>query len=377
MGDRRGEQVMTYDNVIRLTDAAQTWALPRHDEALVCQMLKAYSDRRLGAQRHREKSVARDLRVIREFLAFCRTSPWRWTEQDFERWCCALAARKIAVSTQRHYQGAIRVFLQYLSENVKFQTDVRRQYGVSLTQICHADNCIPHVVERELARERPWFTHDEIDRLFDALDDAIAEAARFGGKDLRPLQRDKAMFFLIYVGALRVSETLGLNVGSFHPNPELPKLGQYGFITVSGKGSRGSGEKQRTVPVTHPSLPDALLWYIETVRPRFLAHANPNEQALFLSERGRRLSLSGLEDRFQRAMERAGLNGRGFSPHALRHTSNSHELYYLSGKARQRKLGHTFAATTQLYTHVPDEFVRREITKVVSAQLDTIHQEER
>lgn len=372
---------MKKGNVISLAQAAkatQPSPLSPQDAALFAEMVQGYKDRRLGALRHKPKSVERDLYAVHEFVAFTGKPPWRWTEDDFDQWCAEIGVgeNKVAVSTQRRYQGAIRDFLAYLVDNVKFRDVVQQQYGVSLRQICHADNCIPHTVERELSREKPAFTHEQIEQFFSAYKEAIAEAATFAGKDLRPLQRDKAMFFLTYVGGLRASETLGLGLHSFQPNPAIPEFGQFGFISVWGKGSRGSGPRHRMVPVTHVSLPAVLEWYLKTVRPHFLRHANPNEQALFLSERGKRLSLSALEERFKEGLRLASLEGLGLTPHSLRHASGTHEQLRFSLEMARRKLGHTFATTTQLYTHVPDPFVRDEIDRAISAQLDSIHEQE-
>lgn len=348
-------------------------ALPELDARLFREMLSAYMTRRLGAQRHHQKSVDRDQRVLLDFLGFAKVAPWYWTEESFEQWSYEIGVhRKLAVSSQRRYQGAIRSFLAYLIDNVKFRNDVRRQYGIDLVQICHAENCIPHIQDRELAQERPSFSHAEIDQLFAGYDQAIAEAHRFGSKDFRPLQRDKTMFYLTYVGGLRASEVLALNTTSFCPNPDLPELGDFGFISVWGKGSRGSGPRHRMVPVTEPALPELLCWYLRDIRPNFLQQADANEPALFLSERGKRLALSSLENRFQHGLDLAGLDARGFTPHCLRHSSVTHESQRFSTEMVRRKHGHTYQATTQGYMHVPDDFVNAEITRSVGAQLDRI-----
>lgn len=353
--------------------------LPEQDAALFKKMLEGYTTRRLGALRHQESSVNRDISVIYDFLNFTGKSPWYWKEEDFEKWCHQIGImKKLAVATQRHYQGTIRGFLAYLADNIKFKNDVRSLYGVQITQICHSENCIPHIADRELCRERPAFSHDEITLLFSSYDEAIVEAASFGAKDFRPLQRDKTMFFTIYAAGLRASEALKLNVGSFQRNPTFPQFKNFGYISVWGKGSRGSGPKHRMVPVTHVELPSLLEWYIEYVRPHFLVNGDPNEEALFLSERGTRLVLSSLENRFQHILTIASsLSGRGFTPHCLRHSSVTHEsLRNISIEANRLKHGHTYAATTQGYTHIPDDFVNEEINRVISSQIDTMMEDQ-
>lgn len=355
------------------TAVPPVFRLPDKDEVLFREMLEAYVTRRRGALRHQHKSVDRDTRIILEFLQFSSKAPWYWTEEGFEKWSYEIGVvRALAVSSQRLYQGAIRGFLAYLIENVKFRNVVRREYGVDLMQICHPENCIPHISERELTRERPALTHAEINQFFKAYDIAITEAASFKAKDLRPLQRDKAMFYLTYAAGLRASEIIGLNISSFQPNPNIPELAEYGFISVWGKGSRGSGPKHRMVPVTFLPVSALLTWYIQEIHPLFMDVSDANDQALFFSERGRRIALSTFEARFQHGIALAGLEDRGFTPHCLRHSSVTHEDLRFSGEMVRRKHGHTYQATTQGYMHHPDEFVNEEITRAIGSQLDAL-----
>ncbi len=347
--------------------------LPEQDEALFSEMLDKWATRRTGSLRQKVKSVTGDITVVREMAAFVGSAPWYWSEDDFDRWCEVIGVqRNLAVATQRKYQSAIRNFLAYIVDNVKFKNEVRRQYGIDLRQICTSENCIPHVHERELSVERGSFTHDEITLFFEAYDRAIQEAARFRAKDLRPLQRDKALFFLLYACGLRISEALDLDITSFSPNPEFPEFSHYGFVSVWGKGSRGSGKKFRSVPVTHHLLPSLLDWYIKSVRPKFLLGADANEQALFLSERGKRLGVSSLEARFKHGLELAGLHGKNLTPHSMRHSSVTHESLRFSLEAVRRKHGHVYSATTQGYMHINDEMVSEEISRVIASQIDRI-----
>lgn len=347
--------------------------LPEKDDALFAEMLEKWATRRMGALRHLKRSVENDIAVIHDMLIHTRNAPWYWTEDDFDAWCETIGIeRALAVSTQRKYQSAIRSFFNYIVDNAKFKNEVRRQYGVDLRQICHSENCIAHVHERELAKERRALTHEEINQLFDAYDKAIKEAAEFRSKDLRPLKRDKVLFYLIYIAGLRISEALALDLASFYPNPNFPEFGKFGFVSAWGKGSRGSGKKLRHVPITYSLLPPLLEWYIANVRPHFLFNADANEQALFLSERGQRMCISTLEARFQHGLEFAGLAGLGLTPHCLRHSSVTHESLRFGLETVRRKHGHVYAATTQIYMHISDESVNDEINQSIASQLDNI-----
>lgn len=331
------------------------------EAALFEEMLDAWRARRRGTLRHTEPAVQDGIATVREFTDHAGVPAWRWTEDHFDAWCGHLGLeRRLVPSSQRKYQTAIHTFLDYVSKNPGLCNRAMQQFGARPVQIVHPENSIPHVLPRETVTARRRLSQDEMTRLFTQLEKAIAEAARFRGKDLLPLMRDKALFFTMYVLGLRSAEVRGLDVGSLHPRTGVSELGRFGQAIVFGKGSRGSGPKIRDVPVQNPVLPDVLDWYCERVRPLFLHRADPNEQALFLSERGRRLSKTGLATRLALALDRAGLGGMGFSPHALRRTMASDLSRQLSGEAVRRSLGHAHLSTTALYVEFDDEVIQEE-----------------
>lgn len=158
--------------------------------------------------------------------------------------------------------------------------------------------------------------------------------------------RDRAILELLYGSGLRVSELCGLDVSDTDLNQRA--------LTVTGKG-----RKQRRIPMSEPARA-ALVIYIDDARPSFLAgKENPPEPfALFLNQRGGRL-----RPRSVRAMLSKYLRAEGavpVSPHALRHSFATH---LLDGGADLRSvqelLGHESLATTQIYTHVSTERLRR------------------
>ena len=347
--------------------------LPVKDAALFDDMIEKWATHRLYTLKHTNKSVDASVSAVKDMLSHVGKAPWHWTEEDFDSWCHHIGVeRGVVPGTQRNYQTAIRRFMKYIVENLKYRNIVLRDYGIELRQIITLDNCLPHVNENEKSTERPALTHDQIQTLFDSIDLGIKEAAKFRSKDARPLQRDKVLFYLKYTGGLRISEVLGLNVNSFKPNPQFPQFGKYGVIHVWGKGSKGSGPKLRIVYITHPDLPKLLDWYVKKIYPEFMVNADANETALFLSERGNRLAVSTAEYRFQHALDLAGLDGQGFTPHSLRHSSVTHESLRFSLEANRRQHGHVYGSTTQRYTHIPEEMVVDEINRAIKSQLDQI-----
>jgi integrase/recombinase XerC len=147
-------------------------------------------------------------------------------------------------------------------------------------------------------------------------------------------ERDHAIFELVYSSGLRLSEVVGLNL------PDI-RLGE-GLVRVTGKGG-----KVREVPVGRHAREAIEHWL--TLRAGL---AGVGEQALFVSQQGRRLSARSVQVRLNRLSQLQGL-GRPVHPHMLRHSFASH-LLESSGDLRavQELLGHADISTTQVYTHL-------------------------
>jgi integrase/recombinase XerC len=137
---------------------------------------------------------------------------------------------------------------------------------------------------------------------------------------------------LFYSSGLRLAELRAVNLQDVD--------GQQSLITVTGKGN-----KMRTLPIGKAAL---------KAISAYLAHrpSEGDEQALFLSSRGTRISERSIQARMQLLARRNGL-GRDVHPHMLRHSFASH-LLESSGDLRavQELLGHSDISTTQIYTHL-------------------------
>lgn len=134
------------------------------------------------------------------------------------------------------------------------------------------------------------------------------------------------------------------------PNPHQGAFGRYGTLRVRyGKGSRGSAPKRRNVATVVAWSAEVLEQHVEEIRPLYGRDEHP---ALFLTERGGRVTAPELTQRFAEAVERAGLP-RELTPRALRHSYGTHliedgfdELFV------GLQVGHLHASTTALYTAV-------------------------
>ncbi|MDR3159863.1 MAG: tyrosine recombinase XerC [Zoogloeaceae bacterium] len=160
------------------------------------------------------------------------------------------------------------------------------------------------------------------------VDDAQADAAL--------TLRDLAMFELFYSSGLRLSELDGLNLDA------LETLRASGEIRVAGKRN-----KTRIVPVGGKAQEALDAWAAARA-----SLAAPEEAALFVSRRGRRISMRMIQKRLERRAREAGFSVP-VHPHMLRHSFASH-LLQSSGDLRavQEMLGHSSIASTQVYTHL-------------------------
>lgn len=155
--------------------------------------------------------------------------------------------------------------------------------------------------------------------------------------------RDKTMLELLYATGLRVSELVKLNLEQLNL--------QAGFVQVLGKGS-----KERLVPVGEV----ALYWlekYLLESRPKILK--GRLSEALFPSRLGQAMSRQAFWLLIQKYADSSELVGK-YSPHTLRHAFATHLLNHGADlRAVQSLLGHADLSTTQIYTHVARERLKK------------------
>ena len=166
--------------------------------------------------------------------------------------------------------------------------------------------------------------------------DQVSRLLRIEETDWHAL-RDRAMLELFYSSGLRLAELVGSNKGdiSFDDNS----------IKVRGKGNR-----ERLLPVGSRAIVAINTWL--KIRERIPKGRLQEESALFLSERGKRISPRNVQERVKKWCLRLGISGR-VHPHTLRHSFASHLLESSQDlRAVQELLGHADISTTQIYTHL-------------------------
>ena len=159
-------------------------------------------------------------------------------------------------------------------------------------------------------------------------------------------KRDEAMLELLYASGVRVSQLVSLN---------LDDITDDGYVRCFGKG-----HKERLIPIA-PRAALSVEEYVKEARPHLAR--NNEEKALFLNRHGERLTRQGFWQILKGYAKAAELDEE-ITPHTLRHSFATHML---SGGADLRSvqelLGHANISTTQVYTHLTSEHVRRTYEK--------------
>ncbi len=174
------------------------------------------------------------------------------------------------------------------------------------------------------------FSIEEIERFFSAIN-----------MDSPLSLRDRAMFELIYSCGLRVSEVAELTIDRLYLKE--------GIVRILGKGKR-----ERLVPMGEV----ATYWlkkYLDEARPLLLG--KKRSFFVFLNHLGNKLTRKGIWLRFKETAERAGLKGK---VHTLRHSFATHLLQGGANlRSVQELLGHSDISTTQIYTHVGSDELKK------------------
>jgi site-specific recombinase XerD len=237
-----------------------------------------------------------DRKTIRSYLVFL-------ADRSYER---SSMARKLSV---------VRMFFKWLL----------KEHIVSIDPI-------PKRASLKRDKKLPRFLSiDEMNRL--------SEAPHLNNEILSHIaNRDAVIIDLLYATGLRVSEVFYINIDDI--DFELNS------VKVIGKGS-----KERIVFFGNYTG-DLLTQYIANFRSAFLNKIDRKEAALFLSQKGNRLSVRSIQQRIKRYTKLAGLD-KSVHTHTLRHTYATHML---NGGADLRivqdLLGHASPNTTQIYTHI-------------------------
>jgi integrase/recombinase XerD len=273
-----------------------------------------------GASVNTLDAYRRDLVDFRAFLTARSVPLQKASAEDIRGFLSSLSQAGLSSATQARRLSAIKQLFRFFLDE-----DVRQDDPTSIIEAPKRGRALPKIV-----------TEDQTAALI------AAAGAMEGPEAVRLL----CIIELLYASGLRVSELVSLPLNAV--------TGERKMLLVKGKGG-----KERLVPLGAPAR-EAIKAYL-TVRERFLPPLEKAQRFLFPSR--------GVEGHFTRRRVgqlmkdlavQAGVDPARLSPHVLRHAFASHLVAHGADlRSVQQLLGHADIATTQIYTHVQDERLRR------------------
>ena len=264
----------------------------------------------------------RTIENYRHALTMFRSSgnrpAWRdCTADDFRAYLFEMMKNNVARATVRLHFAAFRTFYKFLVERFGFP-----------------HNPMKDVLLPKAARSLPVVLTPQ------QIEDLLSMPLKVEPTPKAPKwlpARDAAILELFYSAGLRISELAALNVADVDYYSEV--------VRVMGKG-----RKERFCPIGTPA--------INALR-RYCAEAGVQSGPLFISKLRKRLSVRNITAMVEKYVELAGLP-RGITPHKLRHSFATHLLDRGADlRSVQSLLGHASLSTTQIYTHVSVERMKR------------------
>jgi integrase/recombinase XerD len=273
-----------------------------------------------------ENSVDAYLRDLEKFTEFLQESkhfkaPTEVQLKDLERFVKWIAELGMTPASQARIISGVRAFYKFcLLENMATKDPTL------LLEAPRLKRSLPDILSFE-----------EIEEIISKIDMSKPE----GG-------RNKAILETMYSCGLRVSEVVNLRISHLHLD--------VGFIRVIGKG-----DKERLVPVGRSAVK-----YINIYKNKLRSHITPahgNEDILFLNSRGTKLSRVMIFLIIKDLVRKTSIK-KNISPHTFRHSFATHLVEGGADlRAVQEMLGHESITTTEIYTHLDREFLRKTLEK--------------
>ncbi len=241
---------------------------------------------------------------------------------------------KINLKDLQHFIKWIAELGMTASSQARIISGIRSFYKYCLTENITTNDPTLLLEAPKLKRSLPdVLTYEEIEQIIAQIDLSKPE----GG-------RNKAILETLYGCGLRVSELVNLKISQIYS--------EVGFIRIIGKG-----DKERLVPIGSSAIK-----YIDIYKKQIRIHVAPKpgqEDILFLNNRGSRLSRVMIFLLLKDLVKKAGIK-KNISPHSFRHSFATHLVEGGADlRAVQEMLGHASITTTEIYTHLDREFLRK------------------
>lgn len=223
------------------------------------------------------------------------------------------------------------------SSQARILSGIKKFYNYLIQEKIVVENPTLLISSPTVGRHLPdVLTYNEINSMISAID----LSQQFG-------HRNKAILEVMYACGLRVSEVISLKISNIFFKDE--------FLRIIGKGN-----KERLVPISHSTIKTIKL-YLEGER----LHQDINSKhtdTVFINKRGTGLSRQMVFLLIKGLAEKAGIK-KNIGPHTIRHSFATHLLEGGADlRAVQQMLGHSNISTTEIYTHVSDQYLREIIS---------------
>ena len=259
-----------------------------------------------------------DLDWLRRYMDAQGKRPEGMKLADLENFAASLHEYGIGPTSQGRILSGVRSFFKYMRMEGYIDDD-----PTELLEWPHLGEHLPEVLSTQ-----------EVDQLESSIDLSDPQG-----------QRNKAIIEVLFSCGLRVSELVNLKLSNLFMKEK--------FIRVEGKG-----RKERLVPISDEAIHQLYLWFYDR---RQLKIKPGEEDYVFLNRRGSHLTRTMILIMIKRQAKEAGIE-KTISPHTLRH---SFATALLRGgadlRAIQAMLGHEKISTTEIYTHLSTEDLRKEI----------------
>lgn len=241
------------------------------------------------------------------------------------------------------HKEEIESFLAYLfelgfsaSSQARILSGIKKFYKYVIQEKLVSENPTELISSPNLGRHLPdVLSYEEICTMIDCID----LSQQFG-------HRNKAIIEVLYGCGLRVSELVTLKISNIYVKDE--------FIRVIGKGN-----KERLIPISESTLKNIFL-YVKGERVHQSINAKYTD-TVFINRRGNGLSRQMIFLIIKELADKAGIK-KNIGPHTIRHSFATHLLEGGADlRAVQQMLGHSSINTTEIYTHVSDQYLREVI----------------
>lgn len=276
-----------------------------------------------GAAVNTIAAYTRDLEDCREFLDTRRRTFINAETADLRAYLADISSRGLAPKTQARRLSALREFYKYL-----------------YTEKIRKDNPSDALDSPRTGRALPkYLSEAEVAALLNAVSELEPEASA----------RMKALLEVLYASGLRVSELVSL--------PFTVTNVRENYLIVRGKGA-----KDRMVPLTDIAKKAVSDWI--PVRERTLPKGRSSRWLFPSSGKEGHLTREGFFMELKKLAVLADISPERVSPHVIRHSFASHLVAHEADlRTVQQMLGHTDISTTQIYTHILDDRLKKTVEK--------------